>query len=79
MCLNPLTLDEFVTPLSPCSNGIGSDFVCSVEVYSHVLHDDLSIASTPRKLKRSIHSSISRTVGRKLAQSLRDELSQGDV
>lgn len=60
-------------------NGIPSDFECTLDVYSHVLQNDLTMASTPRKLKRSLHSSISRTVGRKLAASLRDELSNGEL
>lgn len=66
-------------PSVPRSNGIQSGFECSLEVYSHVLQNDLTMASTPRKLKRTLHSSISRTVGRKLAASLRDELSHGEL
>jgi len=53
---------------------IGSDFKLDLEVYAHVLRDDFSIASTPRKIKNTLHSSISRTVGKKLAATLRDEL-----
>lgn len=60
-------------------NNIPSSFECNLEVYSHVLQNDLTMASTPRKLKRTLHSSISRTVGRKLAASLRDELSNGEM
>ncbi|XP_069156284.1 rhotekin isoform X2 [Procambarus clarkii] len=60
-------------------NNIPSNFECNLEIYSHVLQNDLTMASTPRKLKRTLHSSISRTVGRKLAASLRDELSNGDM
>ncbi|XP_042224235.1 rhotekin-like isoform X2 [Homarus americanus] len=60
-------------------NNIQSNFDCNLEVYSHVLQNDLTMASTPRKLKRTLHSSISRTVGRKLAASLRDELSNGEM
>ncbi|XP_043224667.1 rhotekin-like isoform X2 [Amphibalanus amphitrite] len=55
---------------------VSPDFTCSVEVYSHVLHEDLSIASTPRKIRQTLHSSISRTVGKRLAASLKDELSE---
>ena len=69
----------FIINFSFYSNGISSDFECTMEVYSHVLQNDMTMASTPRKLKRSLHSSISRTVGRKLAASLRDELSSGDM
>lgn len=61
------------------SNQIPADFSCQLEVYSHMLRDDLSIASTPRKIKKTIHSSISRTVGKKLAASLRDELNSGKM
>ncbi|KAG0723973.1 Rhotekin-2 [Chionoecetes opilio] len=60
-------------------NNIPAGFECRLEVYSHVLQNDMSMASTPRKLKRSLHSSISRTVGRKLAASLRDELAGGET
>ncbi|XP_037087322.1 rhotekin-like isoform X2 [Pollicipes pollicipes] len=56
-------------------NHVPPDFTCSLEVYSHVLHEDLSIASTPRKIRQTLHSSISRTVGKRLAASLKDELS----
>jgi hypothetical protein len=61
------------------SNQIPSDFEFRLEVYSHILQDDMSIASTPRKIKKTIHSSISRTVGKKLAASLRDELNTGKM
>ncbi|XP_045139391.1 rhotekin-like isoform X1 [Portunus trituberculatus] len=60
-------------------NNIPASFECKMEVYSHVLQNDLTMASTPRKLKRSLHSSISRTVGRKLAATLRDELANGEM
>jgi rhotekin len=53
---------------------VPSDFTFRLEVYSHLLAEDLSMASTPRKLQRTLHSSISRTVGKKLAASLKDEL-----
>ncbi|KAK7571827.1 hypothetical protein V9T40_014299 [Parthenolecanium corni] len=60
-------------------NKISSDFKLKVEVYSHMLQDDLSIASAPRRIKNTIHTSISRTVGKKLAASLRDELNAGKI
>lgn len=41
-----------------------------------MLQDDLSIASTPRKLQKSLHSSISRTLGRKLSATLKDAKNQ---
>lgn len=62
--------------MTVASNGIAADFKCEVEVYSCVLHNDMSMASTPRKLRNTLHSSISRTVGRRLAASLKDELQQ---
>ncbi|UYV68495.1 RTKN2 [Cordylochernes scorpioides] len=44
-----------------------------MEVYSCLLQNDLSIASTPRKLKKRISSSLSRTLGRKAAAGLSGE------
>lgn len=61
------------------SENIGPDFKLDLEVYAHVLRDDLSIASTPRKIKNTLHSSISRTVGKKLAATLRDELNSNKM
>lgn len=58
-------------------NNVSADFELTIDVYSHVLQEDLSIASTPRRIRRSIHSSITRTVGKKLAASLRDDLDRG--
>ncbi|XP_015378698.1 PREDICTED: rhotekin-like isoform X1 [Diuraphis noxia] len=58
---------------------VGPDFKLDLEVYAHVLRDDFSIASTPRKIKNTLHSSISRTVGKKLAATLRDELNSGKI
>ncbi|KZC06001.1 PREDICTED: rhotekin-like isoform X2 [Dufourea novaeangliae] len=54
-------------------NNVPADFELILEIYCHVLQEDLSIASTPRRIGRTIHSSISKTVGRKFALSLRDE------
>ncbi|XP_012153250.1 rhotekin-2 isoform X3 [Megachile rotundata] len=54
-------------------NNVSAEFELTLEIYSHVLQEDLSIASTPRKIRKSIHSSISKTVGRKLGASLRDQ------
>ncbi|XP_050443405.1 rhotekin-like isoform X1 [Adelges cooleyi] len=58
---------------------VGPDFKLDLEVYAHVLRDDLSIATTSRKIKNTLHSSISRTVGKKLAATLRDELNSGKI
>ncbi|XP_034934432.1 rhotekin-like isoform X2 [Chelonus insularis] len=60
-------------------NHVPADFELTLEIYSHILQEDLSIASTPRRIKRTIHSSISKTVGKKLAASLRDELNSGKL
>ncbi|KAK0089065.1 hypothetical protein PV326_004611 [Microctonus aethiopoides] len=60
-------------------NHVPADFELTLEIYSHILQEDLSIASTPRRIKRTIHSSISKTVGKKLAASLRDELNSGKM
>ena len=46
------------------------EFELKVEVYSHRLCDDLSIASTPKKIKKKINeisSSVGRSVGRRLS------------
>ena len=53
------------------------DFEFKLDVYSRVLHDDLSIASTPRKLTKKISTSVSRTLGRRIAMSMKDDL-EGD-
>lgn len=60
-------------------NQVQSDFTFTLEVYSHMLRDDMSMASTRKKIKNTIHNSISRTVGKKLAASLRDELNSGKI
>ena len=54
------------------SNSAPNDFNLKLEVYSCMLQDDLSMASTPRKLQKSLHTSITRTLGRKLAAALKD-------
>ncbi|CAG2171540.1 unnamed protein product, partial [Oppiella nova] len=53
---------------------IPPDFEFKLEVYSRVLHDDLSIASTPRKLSKKISTSVSKTLGRKLAAAVKEDL-----
>ncbi|XP_076338490.1 rhotekin-2-like isoform X1 [Tachypleus tridentatus] len=75
-------VDRNVTDISFDSVSVFSqvspDFEVRIEVYSHMLHNDLSIASTPCKIKRKITRSISRTVGRKLAVSLNDNHTNGE-
>lgn len=56
------------------STNVEPDFELKLEVYAVMMESDLTIASTPRKIKNTIHSSISRTVGKRLAASLKDEL-----
>lgn len=56
------------------SPNITPDFDLKLEVYSVMMESDLSIASTRSKIKNTIHSSISRTVGKRLAANLKDEL-----
>ncbi|GLV43728.1 hypothetical protein CBL_06948 [Carabus blaptoides fortunei] len=79
LCPVDRSLTDLTFPDSLFFNNIPAEFEFHLEVYSHILQDDLSIASTPRKIKRTIHSSISRTVGKKLAASLRDELNSGKI
>ncbi|XP_063231198.1 rhotekin-like isoform X2 [Bacillus rossius redtenbacheri] len=79
LCPVDRSLTDLTFPDVLLFNQIPADFEFRLEVYSHILQDDLSIASTPRKIKKTIHSSISRTVGKKLAASLRDELNSGKI
>ncbi|XP_077544219.1 rhotekin-2-like isoform X2 [Haemaphysalis longicornis] len=60
-------------------NHIPPDFEFKLEVYSHILQDDLSMASTPRKIKTKITNSVSRAIGRKLAASLKEELNSLEI
>ncbi|XP_055373058.1 rhotekin-like isoform X2 [Condylostylus longicornis] len=69
LCFNDAILFTNITP----------DFELKLEVYAVMMESDLSIASTPRKIKNTIHSSISRTVGRKLAANLKDELNNTKI
>lgn len=60
-------------------NNIPAGFEFRMEVYSHVLQDDLSMASTPRKIKTKITNSVSKAIGKKLASSLREELNSWEI
>ncbi|XP_078033502.1 rhotekin-2 [Augochlora pura] len=51
-------------------DSVPAEFELTLEVYSHILQEDLS---TPRRIRKTIHSSISKTVGRKLTSSLCNE------
>lgn len=79
LCPVDRSLTDLTFPDVLVFNHIPSDFEFKLEIYSHILQDDLSMASAPRKIKKTIHSSISRTVGKKLAASLRDELQTGKI
>lgn len=60
------------------SENIGPDFKLDLEVYAHLLRDDLSIASSPTKIKNTLHNSIS-TFGKKLATTLKHEQNDGKM
>ncbi|XP_073996356.1 rhotekin-like isoform X3 [Rhodnius prolixus] len=79
LCPVDRSLTDLTFPDILVFNQVPSDFTFTLEVYSHMLRDDMSIASTRRKIKNTIHTSISRTVGKKLAASLRDELNSGKI
>lgn len=61
------------------SNNVTPDFILTLEVYSHKLQDELSIVNAPRRIKNTIHTSISRTVGKKLAATIQDEINIGKM
>lgn len=61
------------------SSNVEPDFELKLEVYAVMMETDLTIASTPRKIKNTIHSSISRTVGKRLASTLKDELNNAKM
>ncbi|UYV68493.1 RTKN2 [Cordylochernes scorpioides] len=71
------TVDRSMTDISfddaIIFHDVPPDFELRMEVYSCLLQNDLSIASTPRKLKKRISSSLSRTLGRKAAAGLSGE------
>ncbi|XP_011302251.1 rhotekin [Fopius arisanus] len=79
LCPVDRALTDITFPDVLLFNNVPADFELTLEIYSHILQEDLSIASTPRRIKRTIHSSISKTVGKKLAASLRDELNSGKI
>ncbi|XP_014606675.1 PREDICTED: rhotekin-like [Polistes canadensis] len=53
---------------------VPADFELTLEIYSCMLEEDFSIASTPLKITKTIHSSISRTLGKKLGASINGEI-----
>ncbi|XP_052772225.1 rhotekin-like isoform X2 [Mya arenaria] len=50
-------------------DNIPHDFECVIEIYCHKLHEDLTMASTPRKLKKKV-AGISESVGRSVGKRL---------
>ncbi|XP_055314578.1 tyrosine-protein phosphatase 3-like [Sitodiplosis mosellana] len=60
-------------------SNVEPNFELKLEVYAVMMETDLTIASTPRKIKNTIHSSISRTVGKRLASTLKDELNNAKI
>ncbi|KAK2582868.1 hypothetical protein KPH14_008946 [Odynerus spinipes] len=55
-------------------NNVPAEFELKLEIYSCMLEEDFSIASTPLKITKSIHSSISKTLGKKISASLNGEI-----
>ncbi|XP_041370423.1 rhotekin-2-like isoform X4 [Gigantopelta aegis] len=63
--MTDITFDDVIV-----FNNIGHDFECKVEIYCHKLHEDLSIANTPKKLRKKINDlsgSVGRSVGKRLS------------
>ena len=53
-----------------CSDDVPAEFICHIDVYCHKLHDDLTMASTPKKIKKKFNelgTSVGRSVGRRLS------------
>ncbi|XP_060064533.1 rhotekin-like isoform X1 [Ylistrum balloti] len=51
-------------------DNVPHNFECKLEVYCHKLHEDLTIASTPKKLRKKINDisgSVGRSVGKRLS------------
>ncbi|XP_076372659.1 rhotekin-2-like isoform X2 [Tachypleus tridentatus] len=60
-------------------NEVSANFEFQLEVYSHIILDGMSIASTSSQIKKKISSSLSRTIGRKLAVSVKEEMNIVDI
>ena len=53
-----------------CSQDIPHDFDLKLEVYCHKMHEELSVANTPKKIKKKINDlsgSVGRSVGKRLS------------
>ncbi|XP_042909473.1 rhotekin isoform X4 [Parasteatoda tepidariorum] len=55
-------------------NNVSHDFEFRLEVYSHVLQEDLSIASASNKLKKKISYSVSRAIGKRFSENYKEDL-----
>ncbi|KAK6185646.1 hypothetical protein SNE40_007833 [Patella caerulea] len=63
--MTDITFDDIIV-----FNNIPHDFDCKVEVFCHKLHEDLSMANTPKKLRKKINDlsgSVGRSVGKRLS------------
>ncbi|GBM13887.1 Rhotekin-2 [Araneus ventricosus] len=54
-------------------NNVPLDFEFRLEVYSHVLHEDLTIASASNKLKKKISYSVSKAIGKRMSDNFRED------
>ncbi|GIY79212.1 rhotekin-2 [Caerostris extrusa] len=54
-------------------NNVPQDFEFRLEVYSHVLQEDLTIASASNKLKKKISYSVSKAIGKRLSDNFRED------
>ncbi|KFM72562.1 Rhotekin-2, partial [Stegodyphus mimosarum] len=54
-------------------NNVPHDFEFRLEVYSHVLQEDLTIASASNKLKKKISYSVSKAIGKRLSDNFKED------
>lgn len=55
-------------------NNVPHDFEFRLEVYSHILQEDLSIASASNKLKKKISYSVSKAIGKRFSDNFKEDL-----
>ncbi|XP_064601778.1 rhotekin-2-like isoform X2 [Liolophura sinensis] len=68
--MTDITFDDVIA-----FNNISHDFECKLEIYCHKLHEDLTIASTSKKLRKKMNDlsgSVGRSVGKRLS-GLKDD------
>ncbi|CAH1783170.1 unnamed protein product, partial [Owenia fusiformis] len=70
--LTDLSFDDYLV-----FQNIGHDFECKLEVYCHKVYDDLTIASTPKKIKKKLNN-LSNTVGKSVGRRLSGLKDDGD-